>query len=92
MAKEKVTLTLDADLLAEFRRLVDARSLSASVERALEARVRHLRHLAAVDEWLAEMDAEDGTVPEEMLAWAEGVFARAEAKGRRHQDGPSGAS
>ncbi|CAN5699733.1 MAG: CopG family transcriptional regulator [Iamia sp.] len=80
MAKEKVTLTLESELLAEFRRHVDARSLSAAVETALEDRVRHLRHFAAVDEWLAEMEAEDGPISEEAKAWADAVFDRRDAK------------
>jgi len=29
-----------------------------------------LRHLAAVDEWLAELDREHGPVPVETLEWA----------------------
>ena len=70
MAKEKVTLTLDADNLAALRALVGPRSLSAAVDAAVAERVARLRHLAAVDEWLAELDAEHGPVPAETLEWA----------------------
>lgn len=70
MSKEKVTLTLDAATLAELRRLVGSRSLSATVEEAVIAHLRHLRHLAAVDEWLDELEAEDGPIPPEIQAWA----------------------
>lgn len=70
MPKEKVTLTLDAELLRELRTLVGSRSLSASVDDAVEAHVMLLRHLAAVDDWLAEMDAQYGPVPDQTLEWA----------------------
>lgn len=70
MPKEKVTLTLDADNLAALRSLVGPRSLSASLDTALGEHVTRLRHLAAVDEWLAELDAAHGPVPPETLEWA----------------------
>jgi len=70
MAKEKVTLTLDAETLAALRRLVGPRSLSAAVEAAVAERVARLQHLAAVDEWLAELDRANGPVPPETLEWA----------------------
>jgi len=70
MAKEKVTLTLDADNLRALRSLVGSRSLSAAVDTAIGERLTRLRHLAAVDEWLAELDAEHGPVPPETLEWA----------------------
>jgi hypothetical protein len=70
MAKEKVTLTLDADNLAALRSLVGPRSLSAAVDAAIVERLARLRHLGAVDEWLAELDAEHGPVPPETLEWA----------------------
>lgn len=70
MAKEKVTLTLDADQLAELRSLVDARSLSSTVDRAVSAYLARLRHLQAVDEWLAELEVEHGPIDPETLDWA----------------------
>ncbi|MDQ3887334.1 MAG: CopG family transcriptional regulator [Actinomycetota bacterium] len=70
MAKEKVTLTLDAGRLAELRGRVGGRSVSAAVDAALAAYLDKLRHLAAVDEWLAELDREHGPVPVETLEWA----------------------
>lgn len=70
MPKEKVTLTLDSARLAELRALVGSRSLSATVDAALAAHLQRLRHLAAVDEWLAEMEGEHGPVPQETLEWA----------------------
>jgi hypothetical protein len=70
MPREKVTLTLDSANLEELRALVGPRSLSAAVNRAVGAYVSQLRHLAAVDEWLAEMEREHGPVPPETLEWA----------------------
>ena len=70
MARVKVTLTLDGDRLEELRQLVGARSLSAAVDSAVLAYLAHLRHLTAVDEWLAELEREHGPVPAETLEWA----------------------
>lgn len=73
MAKEKVTLTLDAAQLHQLRELVGARSLSAAVDAAVEAHVTRVRHLAAVDDWLTDLDRDHGPVPPETLDWATGV-------------------
>ena len=74
MAKEKVTLTLDTDQLAELRSLVDARSLSATVDEAIAARLAHERHVRAMNEWLEEMADEHGPIPKDATDWAAGVF------------------
>lgn len=93
MAKEKVTLTLDAENLAALRSLVGPRSLSAAVDAAIVERVARLRHLAAVDEWLAELDAEHGPVPPETLEWAARLVDdwesanRGSSRGRRRRVG-----
>jgi hypothetical protein len=68
--KTKVTLTLDTGQLDELRELVGARSISATVDAAVAAYLNRMRHLAAVDEWLAELEREHGPVPTETLAWA----------------------
>lgn len=70
MAKEKVTLTLDTERLAELRSLVDARSLSSTVDQAVGSYLARLRHLRAVDDWLAELEAEHGPIDPETLEWA----------------------
>jgi hypothetical protein len=70
MAKEKVTLTLDAEQLEELRKTVGARSLSAAVDSAVAAYLARLRHLSAVDDWLAELEREHGPIPAETLDWA----------------------
>jgi hypothetical protein len=70
MAKEKVTLTLDAGNLGALRSIVGSRSLSASIDRAIAAHVARMKHLAAVDEWLEELEDEHGPIPPETLEWA----------------------
>jgi hypothetical protein len=70
MTKEKVTLTLDAGNMAKLRELVGSRSLSATVDTAVATHIALLEHLAAVDDWLAEMDAAHGPVPAQTLEWA----------------------
>lgn len=70
MSKEKVTLTLDSGQLDELRSLVGARSLSATVDTAVAAYLAKLRHLDAVDDWLAELERAHGPVPPETLEWA----------------------
>lgn len=84
MAKEKVTLTLDAGRLAELRSQVGSRSLSAAVDAAVAAYIDRLQHLAAVDEWLAEMEREHGPVPTQTLDWAAQLVDEWEATQRQH--------
>lgn len=83
-----MTLTLDAEALAELRRLVGARSLSAAVDGAIGAELVRLKHLAAVDEWLAELDSKFGTPSTETLEWAARVVDEwARPRGRRRRAG-----
>lgn len=86
MAKEKVTLTLDAAQLDELRRITGARSLSAAVDSAVSAYLSKWRHLTAVDDWLAELERDHGPVPPETLEWAAQVVERWEA-GRKQAKG-----
>jgi hypothetical protein len=44
--------------------------MSSAVEQALAEYLAKVRHFAAVDEWLDEMEREDGPVPPETLEWA----------------------
>ncbi|MBX7193627.1 MAG: hypothetical protein K1X94_16340 [Sandaracinaceae bacterium] len=88
MAKEKVTLTLDAEQIAALRELVGARSLSAGVDAAVAAYVARMRHLAAVDEWLAEMERAHGPVPPATVEWAARIVdAWAAPPARRRRTG-----
>ncbi len=82
-----MTLTLDSDSLAALRSLVGPRSLSAAVDAAVAERVARLRHLAAVDQWLAELDQTYGPVPPETLEWAARLVAEWEAKRRGRRGG-----
>ena len=70
MAKEKVTLTLEGKTLKELRALVGTRSLSSTVDTAVSAYLSRLRHLRAVDEWLAELEEQHGPIPPQTLEWA----------------------
>ena len=79
MAKEKVTLTLDSKQLEELRNIAGARSLSAAVDNAVAAYLAKWRHLAAVDDWLAELEREHGPVAPETLEWAAQVVDRWDA-------------
>lgn len=83
MAKEKVTLTLDTERLRELRTLAGARSLSAAVDDAVGAHVFRLRHLSAVDDWLAELERAHGPIPPETLEWAAQIFERWESRATR---------
>ncbi len=87
MPKEKVTLTLDAANLAELRSLVGSRSLSAAIDAAVAERLARLRHLAAVDEWLLELDRAHGPVPPETLDWAARIVEEWDAERGRRQAG-----
>lgn len=79
MAKAKVTLTLDTRRLDELRSLVGARSLSAAVDQAVGSYLARLRHLRAVDEWLAELEASHGPIEQETLEWAARIVDEWEA-------------
>jgi hypothetical protein len=89
--KEKVTLTLDAAQLEELRRIAGARSLSVAVDSAVAAYLSRMRHLAAVDDWLAELERDHGPIPNETLEWAAQLVEQWDAqrsrpaKGRRRR-------
>jgi hypothetical protein len=85
MAKEKVTLTLDSETLKELRALVGSRSLSVTVDAAVSSYLSRLRHLRAVDEWLAELEEEHGPIPPQSLEWAARLIDEWERSGRRRR-------
>lgn len=62
MAVEKVSLSLDPDLVAQARELAGRRGLSSLVNDALRVRLQHVR----VTRLLDEMDIEFGPVPIEV--------------------------
>jgi Arc/MetJ family transcription regulator len=78
MAVEKVSLSLDASLLAEARRLAGARALSALVNDALRVRLQHERLRAL----LAEMDDEFGPVPAAEIERARRTWRERRGKAR----------
>jgi hypothetical protein len=74
MAMQKVTVALAPDVVKRARRVVKqgrAKSLSALVNGVLDERLRR----DALDEVLAEMDAQYGPVDEETRAWARRVLS-----------------
>ena len=87
MAKEKVTLTLESGNLAALRLLVGSRSLSASIDRAIAAHVARMKHLAAVDEWLEELEQAHGPLPPKTLEWAAKLVADWEQPVKRRKAG-----
>jgi len=87
MPKEKVTLTLESSNLAELRALVGARSLSATVDRAIAAQVARMKHLSAVDEWLEELENQHGPIPPETLEWAGQLVDEWARKAKRRKAG-----
>jgi hypothetical protein len=76
---EKVSLSLDAAILAEARRLAGRRGLSALVNDALRIKLQHerLRRL------LSEMDNEFGKVPDRELERARVMWPPRKGRSRR---------
>jgi hypothetical protein len=85
VSKEKVTLTLDVATVAEIRAMVGTRSLSSFVDAAIAERLAHMKHLRAVDEWLAELDSKHGPIPPETLEWAARVVGDWETGSKRRR-------
>ena len=79
MPVEKVSLSLDAKIIGEARRVAGRRGLSALVNDALRIRLHHerLRRL------LAEMDAEFGPVPPEEMEKARATWPHPPVKKSR---------
>jgi hypothetical protein len=70
MTVEKVSLSLDADLVARARRVAGHRGLSALVNDAIRIKLQHERLRAL----LAEMETELGPIPAKELARARAVW------------------
>ena len=83
MAVEKVSLSLDADLIAKARRVAGRRGLSALVSDALRIKLQHERLRAL----LSEMDAEYGPVPAAELARARTQWPERGTAGRKSRRG-----
>lgn len=63
MRTEKVSLTLDGQLLTEARQVVGVRGLSGYVNRALDRQLQHDR----LTGYLAELEKEHGPIDPEVL-------------------------
>lgn len=63
MTVEKVSLSLDAEILRRARRIAGRRGLSSLVNDALRIRLQHER----LERLLDEMDAEVGPVPADLI-------------------------
>ena len=73
MNKRRVTLNLDADVVAALE-AVGGRSLSDTANRALRDAVAAIAHRRALLDWLDELDAEHGTPSAEDLRLADEVL------------------
>lgn len=72
MATEKVSLTLDEETLRQARKRVGRRGLSAYVDDAVRLRLQHDRLRAL----LAEMEAESGPIPRDVMEEARREWQR----------------
>jgi len=84
MAKRKITVTVDEELVAMVQDL-GAASLSAVVNDALAAQADHLARRRALEAMLLEWDHQFGSVSDEDRAWAAGAFD--EVEGLRPAEG-----
>ncbi|CAN5631316.1 hypothetical protein BH23ACT7_BH23ACT7_12550 [soil metagenome] len=83
MAVSKVSLSIDEDVLAEARDRAGRRELSSYVDAALRRQLQHDR----LGDLLAEMEAESGPIPDEVLEEARQAWRGAAAKPRPRRRG-----
>ena len=83
MATEKVSISIDEDVLAEARRRAGHRELSAFINEALRRQLQHDR----IGEFLDEMEAKHGPIPEEMLEEARQFWRGTDARSTRRRSG-----
>lgn len=79
MAVSKVSLSIDEDVLAEARERAGRRELSSYVNEALRRQLQRDR----LAELLAEMDAESGPVPNDVMEEARKLWRNAPVDKRR---------
>ena len=79
MTVSKVSLSIDEDVLAEARARAGRRELSSYVNEALRRQLQQDR----LAEMLAEMDAESGPIPEDVMEEARRLWRGPAAKRRR---------
>ena len=80
MAKRKITVTVDADLVAELRAGEEA--MSAVVNQALAAHFERRARQAALGELLAEWESRLGPIDEAAVAAAREAFDEADGIAR----------
>jgi hypothetical protein len=71
-AKEKVSLSLDRDLVAEVRRRVGKRELSSFLNEALERRLQ----TDAITQYLTDIEKKSGPVSSRVAAAVDDAYAR----------------
>jgi Arc/MetJ family transcription regulator len=82
MVVSKVSLSIEEDVLAEARERAGRRELSSYVTDALRRQLQHDR----VGELLAEMEAESGLIPDDVMEEARQLWrGPAAAPRRRHR-------
>ncbi len=79
VAVSKVSVSLDEDVLAEARDRAGRRELSSYVNEAVRRQLQHDR----LADLLAEMEAESGPIPDDVLAEPRQVWRGDERRGRR---------
>jgi hypothetical protein len=88
MAKRKITVTVDEDLVETVQAL-GAESLSAVVNEALANEVERRGRAAALGRLLADWDATYGPVPAETAAAAAAAFDDLDAVAVKRADAPA---
>ena len=69
MSTVKVSVTLDERYVAEAKALVGERGLSRFINETLQLRLQRIR----IEEWLREVEAENGPIPDQVWADVEAM-------------------
>ncbi|HYI62106.1 MAG TPA: type II toxin-antitoxin system CcdA family antitoxin [Acidimicrobiales bacterium] len=73
LAKRKISVSLDADLVDEME--LDDEPVSAQVNEAIKVELNRRRRQRLLGEWLDRLDEEHGPVPEEVIQRYEGLLS-----------------
>lgn len=65
--KIKLSVTLDGDLVHDLRRRVGTRGVSALLNTALRNELIRLRQEEALDQWLEDLEAEQGPISPKLI-------------------------
>ena len=82
MAKRKITVTVDEDVLDNLR-LLGADNVSGVVNEAVRAHVDRLARLAALQSWVADWESGYGPISPEAAAEAEADLDALDGAGER---------